>query len=135
MRPGLWQIYILNMKVLIIDDEIDLSLLLKSYFVRRGYEVILAHTLSEGLTDLAELRPDILFLDNNLPDGIGWDEASAIVTRHPDLKLYLISAYHPIVPVLPENAHCRVLEKPISFSELDTIFSSSTSTASETENI
>lgn len=123
------------MKVLIVDDEIDLSLLLKSYLVRRGYEVILSHTLTDGLAAYAEYRPDILFLDNNLPDGVGWDEAAAFVSTNPGLQLYLISAYHPPVPVLPDYARYKVLEKPISFSDLDHILTSSAAPTSETENI
>jgi DNA-binding NtrC family response regulator len=126
------------MKVLIIDDEIDLSLLLKSYFVRKGYEVILSHTLSDGLVALSEYKPDILFLDNNLPDGTGWDEAPSIVADFPDIKLYLVSAYHPVQPILPEHTVTRTLEKPISFSDLDHIFAASpsnTSKSSEPENI
>ena len=37
-----------NKKILIIDDETDLCLLLKEYFVKKHYEVILSHTLMEG---------------------------------------------------------------------------------------
>lgn len=124
------------MKVLIIDDEIDLSLLLKSYFIRKGYEVFLSHTLSDGLVALSACRPDILFLDNNLPDGTGWNEAPSILNDMPDLKLYLASAYHPLVPLLPQNAFVKVLEKPISFSDLDHTFSAllNTSRSSEPES-
>ena len=32
-------------KVLIIDDEIDLSLLLQSYLTRKGYDVHITHTI------------------------------------------------------------------------------------------
>lgn len=125
------------MKVLIIDDEIDLSLLLKSYFLRKGYEVFLSHTLSDGLVALADYQPDILFLDNNLPDGTGWDQAPSIVADLPDLKLYLVSAYHPLVPLLPKNAAVKVLEKPISFSDLDHTFSAllDTTRSSEPESL
>ena len=36
-------------KILIIDDEKDYCMIMKSYFVRRKYEVFLAYTLKEGL--------------------------------------------------------------------------------------
>ncbi len=63
-------------KVLIVDDEIDLCLLLKDYFTRKkNYEVILSHSLLEGKSLVGTVKPDILFLDNNLPDGTGWSIA------------------------------------------------------------
>lgn len=106
-------------KVLIIDDEIDLCLLLKSYFVRKNYEVYLSHTLEEGLSFLKSLRPNILFLDNNLPDGIGWNMAPEIAETYPDIYINMISAFHPAKPQMPATAKYSIIEKPISFSDLD----------------
>lgn len=107
------------MKALIIDDEVDLCLLLKSYLTRKGFQVTLAHSLSDGLTKIQENNPNILFLDNNLPDGLGWAEAPQIAASFPSMHQYLISAYHPQVPLMPEGAHYTILEKPISFSDLE----------------
>lgn len=106
-------------KVLIIDDEIDLCLLLKSYFVRKNYDVYLSHTLEDGLSFLKTLNPSIVFLDNNLPDGVGWNIAPDIAASHPEIYINMISAFHPSVPSMPKNARYSVIEKPISFSDLD----------------
>ena len=123
------------MKILIIDDEIDLSLLLKSYFQRKGFHVYLSHSLSEGLEFIEKIDPDYLFLDNNLPDGLGWTEAPNIAAQHPKIQQFLISAYHPNIPTMPDNAHFTVLEKPISFSDLDTRFHTSTTSENEASSI
>jgi DNA-binding NtrC family response regulator len=109
-------------KVLIIDDEIDLSLLLKSYFQRKNFEVFTCHSIAEGLKMLESVLPDILFLDNNLPDGEGWRIAPEAARAHPDLHINLISAYHPNIPDMPENAHFHLIEKPIRLSDLDQQF-------------
>lgn len=109
-------------KVLIIDDEVDLCILLKSYFVRKNYEVFLSHSLQEGLQMIEDKGPEILFIDNNLPDGIGWKAGFDILKKHPQIYLNLISAYNPQVPELPPNAKFQVYEKPISFSDLDERF-------------
>ena len=106
-------------KILIIDDETDLCLLLKDYFILKHYNVFLSHTLSEGEQILNEIKPDILFLDNNLPDGIGWNNAPNIAANYPSTYIVLISAFHPEVPLMPANTRYRVLEKPISLSDLD----------------
>lgn len=110
-------------KVLIIDDETDLCLLLKSYFLRKEYEVHISHRLSDGLSALEEIHPDILFLDNNLPDGTGWNLAPDIATRYPGLQINLISAYHPDVDAA-DNHQVKIIEKPISFNDLDKLFAS-----------
>ncbi len=109
-------------KILIIDDEIDLSLLLKDYFVRKKYEVFLTHTLSEGKDLLQQNTPDILILDNNLPDGTGWNLAPDIATSFPGIYIVLVSAFHPSVPEMPLGASFRVIEKPITRADLDKQF-------------
>jgi two-component system OmpR family response regulator len=111
-----------RLKVLIIDDEEDLCLLIKNYLTRKRCEVFTANSLSEGLRKLNELLPDILFLDNNLPDGLGWENAEKILHQHPHIQLHLISAYNPpqIKASIPVT---RVWEKPISLRDLDVYFS------------
>lgn len=105
-------------KILIIDDEQDLCSLLKVYFSRKNYVVHYTHTLQDGVREMQELHPDILFLDNNLPDGIGWMQVESFLKVNPQLKLYLMSGYQPKAPELP-GVHFQVLTKPISFSDLD----------------
>ncbi|RYD58144.1 MAG: response regulator [Sphingobacteriales bacterium] len=106
-------------KVLIIDDEIDLCLLLKGYFLRKNYEVYLSHTLTEGVSFMKTLQPDIVFLDNNLPDGLGWGMAPQLAAQYPSTYINLISAFHPVKPEMPANARFSVIEKPISLTDLD----------------
>ncbi len=80
-------------RVLIIDDETDFCLLMKNYFVRRNYEVHIFHTLAEGMKNLDIIKPDIIFLDNNLPDGLGWEKTEYISQHFPKTRINLISAY------------------------------------------
>ena len=109
-------------KVLIIDDEIDLSLLLKGYFLRKDYEVFISHTLNEGLAILKEINPDIVFIDNNLPDGAGWTAVPALATEHPDMFICMVSAFHPQQPQMPAGAKYTIFEKPIGLNSLDKHF-------------
>lgn len=106
-------------KVLIIDDEVDLCLLLKGFFLRKDYEVYIAHTLKDGSALLNETKPDILFLDNNLPDGVGWNAAPEFAQHFPLMYINLISAFHPQRPQMPASANFRVIEKPFSLNEID----------------
>src|SRR3954468_9562126 len=85
-------------KVLIIDDEVDLCLLMKTYFLRKNYEVYIAHTLSDGISRLNEIVPDYLFIDYNLPDGLGWDKLPELYQKFPEIQFHLISAFGPPMP-------------------------------------
>lgn len=105
-------------KILIIDDEIDLCILMKNYLIQKDFRVYYAHSLEEGMKMMEEFVPDILFLDNNLPDGTGWSESSFFFSVNPDLNLYLMSGYQPALPDLSRQSY-QVIHKPISFSDLD----------------
>lgn len=112
----------IKLKILIIDDEIDYCMIMKGYFHSKGYEVHLAFTLKQGLKTLEEMRPDILFLDNNLPDGQGWECVNEIVERMPSLRIYLISAYRQKSDFMNPAPNVTVWEKPISINQLNTTF-------------
>lgn len=107
-------------KILIIDDEPDLCLLMKSYFIKKNYEVHSASTLQEGLDQMKKLSPDILFLDNNLPDGLGWHKVESFLHVNPSLRLFLMSGYPPTFPDIPGFSY-EVLIKPISFADLEVL--------------
>jgi len=111
-------------KILIVDDESDFCEIMKSYFTRKGYDVLLAGTLHEGMVLLKEMQPDILFLDNNLPDGQGWEAVEEIVEIIPQIRAYLISAHKNKFPVKSYNTTHRIMvwEKPISMRTLDSFF-------------
>jgi DNA-binding NtrC family response regulator len=106
----------INKKVLIIDDELDLCVLLKSYLVSRHYDVDMANTLTDGLSKINSFNPDILFLDNNLPDGSGWEKASEITDKYPSIKVNLISGFNPSLPL---HNKLTIIEKPLSSSAID----------------
>ena len=111
-----------RLKILIIDDEKDYCMIMKSYLQRKNYEIFLAYSLKEGLKILEEKKPDILLLDNNLPDGKGKDHIDSILEKYPLLQIYLISAYHQKADFLEPRKNVVVWEKPIQLSLLDEAF-------------
>lgn len=108
-----------NKRVLIIDDEMDLCLLLKSYLLRKNYEVQISYDLKEGISLIKKINPAIVFLDNNLPDGEGWQHAPLIAAEFPSTLIVLISAFHPTIPPMPVNALYKYIEKPITIADLE----------------
>ena len=105
-------------KVLIIDDEVDFCFLLKTYLSKKDYNISLANTLYQGMQLLESENPDIIFLDNNLPDGFGWDKIDFITHSHPKAQLNLMSAYN-YTYLVPEAEKVKVWEKPLDLRKLD----------------
>lgn len=109
-------------KVLIIDDETDFCLIMKLYFSKKNYQVTVSHFLLSGLELMSTLNPDVLFLDNNLPDGNGWNELGNIVQKFPHIRVFLVSAHRQASSVTIQNANTTIWEKPISLTMLDKVF-------------
>jgi DNA-binding response OmpR family regulator len=101
-------------KILLIDDDADFGRLLAGFLVNMDFEVLVAHTLGEGLAAMERERPEHIFLDNGLPDGPGWRKTTYILTQYPSAQLNLISAWHPEAPV----SNVRILQKPIRIDDL-----------------
>ena len=106
-------------KVLIIDDEVDFCLLMQFYLSKKNCDVSISHTLHDGLGLVHNSNPDIVILDNNLPDGLGWPAAKNILEAAPGVHLFLISANKPGSKPDCDDAQCHVVEKPISISQID----------------
>ena len=107
-------------KIVIIDDEEDLCHLMKTYFLELNHDVFLANTLESGLSLIKEVSPDVVFIDNNLPDGLGWEKLSYLMEQYPHCKINLISAYDYLPPDLKnrENQAVTILEKPLRLNTL-----------------
>lgn len=59
-------------KILIVDDDPNISDLLKMYFENEGYDVKIAADGSEGLNFFKMYEPDLVLLDIMLPKKDGW---------------------------------------------------------------
>ncbi len=59
-------------KILIVDDDANISDLLKMYFENEGYDVKLACDGAEGISYFKMYEPDLVLLDIMLPKKDGW---------------------------------------------------------------
>ena len=62
-----------NARLLIVEDESDISNLLKMYFSNLGYEVDTAFKGAEALEKTRQIMPDLIILDIMLPDIDGYE--------------------------------------------------------------
>ena len=58
--------------VLVIDDERDLCEVMSRALIKEGFEVDCAYSLAEAGQKLTA-HPDIVIMDDNLPDGSGFE--------------------------------------------------------------
>lgn len=65
-------------KILIIEDEVELTKVLRSYLEQSGYQIIEAQRGDKGLTLWQQHQPDLVILDLNLPGMDGLDVARHI---------------------------------------------------------
>lgn len=111
-------------KILIIDDEKDFCQLFKSYFQKQDFQVKSASLLTTGLVALNEYNPEVLLLDNNLPDGYGIKQIQKIKREHPSLILIMISALNNIKEEALANGVDYFLLKPFSFKTVSKLLNS-----------
>jgi len=78
---------------LIIDDEIDICYLLSSILRTKKMEVSYVNSLTEATEVLIKQHPEIIFLDNHLPDGKGVDYIRYLKETHPQSKVVMITAF------------------------------------------
>jgi PAS domain S-box-containing protein len=71
-------------KLLVIDDDPAVRLLMTRYLVKEGFQVETAATAEEGLQLARDLRPDAITLDVLLPGANGWTVLSTL-KADPDL--------------------------------------------------
>lgn len=110
------------MKVVIIEDEVELSQLIGNFLRRKAKAstVKMATTIRDGMLYIDELHPDLVFLDNNLPDGKGINIIGDI-KQTGNLKIVMMSAMTNLREEALRKGADFFIDKPISFVEIQKI--------------
>jgi CheY-like chemotaxis protein len=53
-------------KIMVVDDDKDLLVVMKGFLRRAGYDVVVTTSCNEGLEILASFKPDLIFIDVNV---------------------------------------------------------------------
>ena len=69
-------------KILVVDDEPDIINIVTMMLEKEGYEVISATNGLEALACVKETKPDVIFLDRNMPE-MGGDEVMTRLKENP----------------------------------------------------
>lgn len=79
-------------KILAIDDEVEFTNLLSSYFGTRGYQVFVAGTGDEGLRIAEAEKPQVCLIDLKMPGMHGDEVLQKILASNPGTKCIMVTA-------------------------------------------
>lgn len=107
-------------KVLVVEDEGDIALLLELLLDSDKMTVDHARNLCDARDFLLKEQPELILLDNRLPDGYGIDFISFVKVQYPLIKIIMISGFDPAAAdaALATGAD-RFLRKPFTKSQLE----------------
>jgi two-component system, OmpR family, response regulator len=80
-------------RALIVDDEMDICFLLSSILKNKVFSTSYVNNLADAKKALNREYPNILFLDNYLPDGLGLDFIPYVKQNFPLTKIIVITAH------------------------------------------
>jgi two-component system response regulator HydG len=83
-------------KILIIDDDMDMCMLLSKFLARNGYDVETAHSGAKGLAKFREENFDIVICDFRLGDRDGKEILQEIKSISPATIVLIITGYSDI---------------------------------------
>lgn len=108
-----------RIRILVVEDALDIQRLLRSAFESEDFEVQEASTLAQALSRAATFHPDLIVLDLGLPDGDGLAFIDQFRTWSQAPILILSARMHEAdkITALDRGAD-DYLSKPFSLGEL-----------------
>ena len=109
------------MKILIVEDQVDVLECLRSYSIGLGYEVMTAATAGDAIALLDRATPDLAFIDLILPQGSGRQVVREIYRRRLPSRTVVITACDDlsIRKELMAQGVSDYLFKPVTIRDLE----------------
>ena len=107
-------------KILVVDDDEDVLLMLKTFLHLKGYEPRASRSCEEGLAIFYAFRPDVVILDVNVGTEDGRDMCRKIKEQadYRHIPVIMISANSNGLKAYSDYGANAALEKPFNFSKL-----------------
>ncbi len=109
----------MSIKVLTIDDDPNMTDLLKVLLKNNKFEIFAENSSSKGIEAARRVQPDVIILDLMMPDIDGWEVCKQIrsFSQTPILILSVINQMDKLIRVLHEGANAYIT-KPVTKKEL-----------------
>jgi DNA-binding NtrC family response regulator len=107
-------------KILIVDDEENIRMILENVFADAGYRVETAKDGVQALDKMKRFRPEIVLLDKNMPRMDGLETLRQIKLRHPATVVVMFTAHGDVgsaVEAMKSGAY-DYIEKPFDNDKL-----------------
>ncbi len=104
-------------KVLVVDDEPAITVLLELALQRAGYDVRTATSGGEALRAALADPPDVVLMDIRMPDMSG-EQVLQEMLRHPELSRIPVVLATGEVDLEPTVPGFSLLKKPFNLSQL-----------------
>ena len=105
-------------KILVVDDEKNIRILLTEELTDEGYDVILAKNGAEALEMIKSEKPDLVTLDIKMPGEDGLSILRKIRETEYDLPVIICSAYSVYKSEFSAVAADHYVVKSSNFDEL-----------------
>jgi DNA-binding NtrC family response regulator len=108
-------------KVMIYDDDTDLLEVCSLILSARNYEVIVREKCTEILSDVKEHHPDVIIMDNWIPD-IGGVKATQLVKNSDEFRetpVIFFTANSNVQELANEAGADYFLQKPFDITQLE----------------
>ncbi|UII24977.1 response regulator [Fulvivirga maritima] len=108
-------------KILVYDDDEDILEICKYILESRGYEVFTRQTCGQVLSDLKEVRPDAVIMDNWIPT-IGGVRATQLIKQDEEFfktPVLLFTASKNAQSLAIEGGADDYIEKPFSLKDME----------------
>ena len=111
---------------MIFDDDTDLLEICSLILTARDFEVILRDRCTEIINDVTRHRPDVIVMDNWIPD-IGGVKAVRLLKSYPEfskIPVIFFSANNNVSELANEAGADFSLQKPFDITELENLVAS-----------
>ena len=108
--------------VLVVDDEINLTLAMRRLLSAEGYRTETANSGDEALRKVKEAHYDVVFLDVNMPGMNGLETFVRLREASPGSTVVMITGYGKTLKAVIEEARSlgvrAVIDKPFKINQI-----------------
>ncbi len=107
-------------RLLIVEDDSSLSQMLTLHFEDQGMEVQVAHSCNSALVQAENFHPDLILLDQQLPDGLGNELITGLLAHSPLSRIIMMTGVHDLELAIQtiQNGAADFIHKPVKTSVL-----------------
>lgn len=106
-------------RVLVVDDEVEVTYALQAYFQRKGYEMVTAFDGAQAMAQLDQGPVDLVLLDVMMPEVNGVEVLKSVRANQPETRVVVITAFDDEYRQVVERIGVHgFLNKPFGIEQL-----------------